>query len=254
MLFLKPLSRRPIPWSRGVLLAFSLGLLQLVGGETARARSLQSNAPTEKSVFRIRSGDRQVGTETFTIRRTDSGFEASGELELEMPGGGQVSENCLLRLDLDLAPTDYQREQRAPKKGSLQVRFDPSEARLTSSTDAGNQDEIFYLSQRNLVVLDTNFFHQYSFLVRRYDSSGPEAQQFSVLVPQEATPGSIRLTRAGKESLKVGDATLEVNHFQAATEDVQIEIWATPQGEIQRISIPQANLEVTREGKDERSE
>jgi hypothetical protein len=38
-----------------------------------------------------------------------------------------------------------------------------------------------------------------------------------------------------------------LNRFQAVTDELEIEIWATPEGAIQRISIPQANLEVVRQ-------
>ena len=214
----------------------------------AIAFSAQSKPATETGVFIIHSGGRRIGTEKFAIRRAESGFEATAELQLDIPGGPRVSENCTLQLDGNLNPTRYERRQQAPKKGTLTAQFRPSETTLVSQGEAGSQEQLFYLPDHDLVVLDTNFFHQYVFLLRRFDPSRPGPQNFNVFVPQEATPAMVSLALQGKENLSLNDATLELNHFQAATEDVKIEIWATPEGEIQRISIPQGNLDIVREG------
>lgn len=206
-----------------------------------------SAAETESGVFLILSEGRRIGAEKFTVTRGLAGFEAEGELQLEPPGGPKVSERCSLRLDANLRPSSYERRQEAPKKGTLTAKFETSGTTLTSQTEAGTQDQIFYLPDHDLVVLDTNFFHHYAFLIRLYNRSGPGPQPFTVFIPQEALPGTISLAFQGKESVPVGNTTEELDHFQVTTEEVKIEIWATPEGEIQRLLIPQANLEIVRQ-------
>ena len=152
-----------------------------------------------------------------------------------------------MRTDGKWKPTFYERQQQSPKKGNLTVEFGAVETKLMSKTEAGSEEQIFYLPDHDLVILDTNFFHQYALLLRQYDASRPGPQNFSVFVPQEATPAMISLTLVGKDNLRINEATLELDHFQAATEDIKIEIWATPEGEIQRIEIPQAKLEIVRQ-------
>ena len=61
-----------------------------------------------------------------------------------------------------------------------------------------------------------------------------------------ALPGTIQLQLVGKESVPIGQETRELNHYRAVTEQVQIELWATPEGAIYRLTIPQADLEVVR--------
>ena len=69
-----------------------------------------------------------------------------------------------------------------------------------------------------IAVLDNNLYHQYAILARIYDWSKRGTQTFSVLIPQELTPGSITVDWAGAvtadgktyEGLKVVTADLEV--------------------------------------------
>lgn len=235
-------NRRASIWMGLLFALFAIAL-----GSEAGPAAAQTGPNTESGVFLIRSGDRRIGTERFLIRRVSSGWEAQGELQLDLPGGARTSETSFLRTDGKWKPTSYERQQQSPKKGNLTVEFRAVETKLLSKTDTGTQEQIFYLPDHDLVVLDTNFFHQYALLLRQYDASRSGPQNFSVFVPQEATPAMINLTRIGKENLRINDVPLELDHFQAATEDIKIEIWATEEGEIQRLEIPQARLEIVRQ-------
>ena len=236
-----------------IWIGFLLALLGASLGIKARPAAAQTGLSTESGVFLIRSGDRRIGTERFLIRRSSSGWEAQGELQLDLPGGARTSETSSLRTDGRWKPTSYERQQQSPKKGNLTVEFRAVETKLLSKNEAGTEELIFYLPEHDLVILDTNFFHQYALLLRQYDASRPGPQNFSVFVPQEATPAMISLTRVGKDNLRINEVALELDHFQAATEDIKIEIWATPEGEIQRIEIPQARLEIVRQDPARRS-
>ena len=239
--FHSPVGRRGTR-TQDCLLLFLIALVAVFPGASAA-----SAAEPESGVFRILSEGRQIGAEKFTITGGSAGFEAEGELELETPGSPKVSERCSMRLDANLRPSYYERRQEAPQKGTLTAKFETSGTTLSSQTEAGTQDQIFYLSDHDLVVLDTNFFHHYAFLIRLYNRSRPGPQSFTVFIPQEALPGTISLAFQGKESVTAGNTTEELDHFQATTEEVKIEIWATLEGEIQRLLIPQANLEIVRQ-------
>jgi hypothetical protein len=222
--------------------------LLVLAGRTEVAAA-QTAPASESGVFLIRTGGRSIGTERFQIRQIAMGWEATGELQLEVPGGARVTETCTLRVDAAWKPVSYQREQQSPRKGTLTAEFRPEGTLLTAKTDAASQEQIFVLPERELVVLDTNFFHQYGLLLRQYDAARPGPQNFHVFVPQEATPSTISVVLLGRETLAINGAPAELNHFQASTEDIKIEIWATEQREIRRIEIPQATLEIVRQSR-----
>ena len=211
------------------------------------ARAAGDSAPPDSGVLVILSQGRKVGTERFKITPSASGLEATGELDVEMPGSGKASETSTLKLDQKFRPVSYVRQQRSPKKGSVNVDFGSPETTLTTSVEGGNDERIFYLSADHLAVLDTNFFHHYALLLRQYDSIKNGAQLFNVFVPQEATPATISLEFVGVESTTVGKTARKLNHFAAQTDELKIDLWAGPDGEIYRMSIPQANLEILRQ-------
>lgn len=222
-------------------------LLAAVLAAGTEASAAQSAAGADSGVFAIRSNGSAIGSERFTIRQTDSGWEATGELQLQVPGAPKTSETSTLRMDAAWKPTYYERRQQAPKKGTLTAEFKADGTHLASKTAAGEQEQVFMLSKDDLVVLDTNFFHQYGVLLRQFNLSRSGTQTFNVFVPQEATPSIIRVTLVGQETLPVGGTPTAMRHFRASTEDIQLDIWATEQWEIQRIEIPQANLEIVRQ-------
>ncbi|MGH9787066.1 MAG: hypothetical protein ACRD88_23085, partial [Terriglobia bacterium] len=235
-------SWRDVSWTAALFAL--LGIVLAGGAELAAA---QTGPATESGVFLIRAGGRNIGTERFQIRQVASGWEATGELQLEVPGGTRVTETCSLRVDASWKPASYQREQQSPRRGTLTADFRPEGTMLAAKAGTETQEQIFLLPERDLVVLDTNFFHQYGLLLRQYDIARPGPQNFHVFVPQEATPSTISLVLLGKETLDSNGAPAELNHFQASTEDIKIEIWATDQREIRRIEIPQATLEIVRQ-------
>ena len=209
--------------------------------------SIAASNATERGVFSILAENRKIGTESFQIVSSASGYETTGEISLKIPGGPSLSEGCTLRVDPNLRPVSYDRRQKAPQQGSVTARFGSPETILVSETEEGSQNRIFYLPESDLVVLDTNFFHHYTFLLRLYDDSQPGPQHFNVFIPQEAISGTISLSFQGRENQTVGGVTADWNHYQVVTDQLTMEIWASPDAKIHRILIPQMNLEIVRD-------
>lgn len=224
-----------------IVLLLCLPLLNITEASAQTARIPDSGT------FAIISQQQRVGTEKFRIAFTASGAEATGELDVQAAGsGGKVSETSELKMDSALKPLSYQRTQKAPKKGSIAVEFSAKQTKLVAKGEQINGDELFFLPE-NVVVLDTNFFHHYAVLLRQYRPEQAGPQTFNVFIPQEATPGTITLELKGKENVTVGNAARELNRFEASTEEVKMDIWVAPDGQIFRIAIPQASLEVVRQ-------
>lgn len=250
-----PLRRRSAPPSpqnaRGAFARAGLGwilvLIALAVCPLSPSGWAQTGPASDSGTFQIFVAKQRVGTEKFRMTRGASGWEATGELELRASQGSAVTETATLKLDSAMRPSFYERQQKAPQTGSLSAQFGPAETSLVSVTPEGANEQIFYLPEHFLVVLDTNFFHHYSFLLRQYDSSRGGSQPFNVFIPQEALPGTIYLEFLGRESLTLGSAARELDHYKGVTDEMEIEIWATPEDAVQRVWIPNANLEVLRQ-------
>lgn len=214
------------------------------GGLTSNLMiAAQSKAWSDKGVLLISSQGRQLGTEKFTIEADATQILVKGELQLTVPGGEKVSETSQLSLKSDLRPASYEREQKSPQKGSLKAEFGDSETTLISQTTAGQGEQKFLLPNNSLAILDTNFFHHYAILVRMYDQARSGEQTFNVFIPQESLPATIRLKLVGKEVSN----TEEMNHFQAITEDIALDIYTAMDGTLNRLEIPKAGIEIRRQ-------
>lgn len=229
------------------LLRWLLPLVALAVFAERLSGQAQGGSASDSGAFQILVAKRRIGTERFRITSGASGWETTAELQLNPGQETAVSESSTLRLDSNWRPRLYERQQKSPQTGSLSAQFGASETTLVSVTPEGTNEQVFYLPETFLVVLDTNFFHHYSFLLRQYDSSRGGAQPFNVFIPQEALPGIIHLELLGKETVAVGSAARELDHYKGVTDETQIEIWATPEKAVQRVWIPSAELEVLRQ-------
>jgi hypothetical protein len=220
----------------------------IAGVSVGAAQDPAAPPAADTGVFNIVVDNKIIGTEKFEIRSNPGGWVATGELQLEAPGNKRISETSSLTLNAAPYPTYYERIQKSPTEGKLVVQFGPTETILEMTAgDAPPYQQVFYLPKTDLAVLDTNFFHHFALLLHLYDLERGMAQPLNVFIPQEALPGIVNLQFLSREPAPSGRSSVSLNHFQAVTDELEIEIWATPEGAIQRISIPHANLEVVRQ-------
>lgn len=194
----------------------------------------------DSGVFRILSNGQQIGTERFQIETTPTGCRARGEIRLKMPDGGEASETATLDLNRNLEVIRYERIQKSPKKASVNVVMDSDRARAHFRTPEGESDYEYFL-ERGFVILDTNFFHHYIFLLQHYDPSKGAGQHVSVFIPQEASPGMVVLESAGKDE--------GLDKWVAKTDTLEIHLWTDETRHLVKVTVPSANVEVVREGK-----
>jgi hypothetical protein len=219
-------------------LAAWLACALLLAAAAARGAAKEAG---EKGVFHIVVDGREIGVERFEIAPVPQGLRATAELQMQVEGVGRMVETSTLLLRGGIEPIKYERVQKSPKHGTVTVDFGPEKASAHYKTsEGGTQDMAFYVP-KDVVVLDTNFFHHYTLLVRQYDfiKSGP--QHMNVLVPQEASPGMVRVEYAGPDQ--------GLRKLTATTDAMQIEIWTNDAGQVMKLAAPAAKVEVTREVK-----
>ncbi len=94
-----------------------------------------------------------------------------------------------------------------------------------------------------IAVLDNNLYYQYAVLARLYDRDKKGAQTFSVLVPQEMTPGSVTVESLGKQDVGSGK---KLEELRVKTEDLEIDLFLDGE-RLVRIVAPSANAEILRD-------
>jgi hypothetical protein len=206
-------------------------------------KSTTSVLSDDKGKFTIIIGGQTVGTEDFSIVRDGDHWVARGTTEFR----GQSGSNKVigeLRLNAAGAPLHYVWNTEGDKKASSTTDFDGLTARISLDLGKGgkpiSQDFTF---TSPIVVLDNNLYHQYEILAHVYNWTLGGSQNFSVLIPQQQTPGAISAESRGP-------ATLDgVRYDQLAVHSSGLEITLDLDAShrLMRLSVPAANAEIRRQ-------
>ncbi len=189
----------------------------------------------DKGKFTIKLAGQTVGHEEFEIAPSGGGWLAKGTADIKPPEGAASRVTGSLTLQADGAPISYDWTAQTDKTNGAHVLFANGIARITLEmqgarpctaaeiADPHRTQPCFFEQDLSfgtplIAVLDNNLYHQYAVLARIYDWSKGGEQTFPVLIPQELTPGSVKVLSAGSatadgktyESLKVSSSDLEI--------------------------------------------
>lgn len=245
-------------WTCGqMFLALALGLASSILLSVHPSSVLAANAParmlppepagnvsfvTDKGKFRIMVGGQQVGKEEFEIAQNGAEWQARGTSEVKTPEG-VTHVTGTLELHGDGTPAHYEWSTQGTKKASASIGFNGGTAVIDLHVDGSRPfTQQFTFSSQPIAILDNNLYHQYAVLARLYDWNKKGAQTFSVLVPQEMTPGSVTVEWLGQKN--VDDKTMD--ELQVKTEDLELDLYLENQ-RLMRIDAPNANAEIVRE-------
>jgi hypothetical protein len=196
----------------------------------------------DKGRFRIMSGGQQVGKEEFEIAPSGGNWVARGTTEVK---SGSVIDRVTGTLEMraDGSPVRYEWSTQGTKKAASAITFNGNTAMIDLRVDGARPfAQQFTFSSSQIVVLDNNLYHQYAVLARLYDWNKKGSQTFSVLVPQELTPGSVTVESLGAKD--VGGKKMD--ELQVKTEDLELDLYLENQ-RLERIDAPDANAEIIRE-------
>jgi hypothetical protein len=237
-------------------LASSSGLAVVIAGVLAAGSPLRTPfsvaaaanklAPlvADKGKFRIMVNGQAVGKEEFEITPAGADWTAHAISEIQTPQG-VTKVNGTLTVHPDGTPVHYDWSTQGLKKASSTIAFSGTGASVELHIEGARPFAQDFTFNTPLVsVLDNNLYHQYELLARLYDREAKGSQTFSVLVPQEMTPGSVTVDSLGKQD--AGGKQLE--ELRVRTEDNEIDLYLDGQ-KLMRLVAPAANAEIVRDEK-----
>ena len=237
-------------------LASSSGLAVVITGVLAAGSPLRTHfsvaaaanklAPlaADKGKFRIMVNGQAVGKEEFEITPAGADWTAHAISEIQTPQG-VTKVNGTLTVHPDGTPVHYDWSTQGLKKASSTIAFSGTGASVELHIEGARPFAQDFTFNTPLVsVLDNNLYHQYELLARLYNREAKGSQTFSVLVPQEMTPGSVTVDSLGKQD--AGGKQLE--ELRVRTEDNEIDLYLDGQ-KLMRLVAPAANAEIVRDEK-----
>jgi hypothetical protein len=202
----------------------------------------QGSFVADKGRFRIMVNGQQVGKEDFEIGPSGSDWIAHGSAEIQSPQGN-TRVTGTLTIHPDGTPTRYEWATQGAKKASAVIGFNGMSATVELQLQGARPfTQQFTFTSPLVVVLDNNLYHQYELLAHLYDWQKKGAQSFSVLVPQELTPGTVTVDSMGEEEL----SGKKVQELRVRTEDNELDLYLDGP-KLMRVVAPAANAEIIRE-------
>ena len=236
----------------GICLALSilLGSFSYSQAKKPVANSSATNSGNESGSFRILFGGEPIGQEKFQITESPSGFKATAEVQLTIErekGKAVFVLKPVFTLNKSFEPSAYQVTQEdGALKRIVRVIFKPDKSERIY--EAGNEHDSREIElKKDVVILDDNAFHHYILVVKRFDFVKGGVQEFSAFVPQQFLAGRISISDKGKETIKIGEKDVVLQHLLVDTGELQISLWLDERHELKKLSVPKSNVEVIRE-------
>lgn len=198
----------------------------------------------DKGKFTIKLAGQTVGHEEFDIAPAEGGWLAKGTSDIKPPQGTPSKVTGSLTLQADGSPISYEWSAQSDKTNGAHIVFANGIARITLEMQGARpfQQDLSF-NNPLIVVLDNNLYYQYAVLARIYDWAKGGEQTFPVLIPQELTPGTVRVASGGSAS--ADGKTYE--GLKVSSSDLEIQLLLDNSHRLIRLEVPEAKVSVIRD-------
>jgi len=224
-----------------------VGLLVTVLGAVLLARADKKGAGSvlvsDKGKLNILIDGKSIGREEFEITPNGDNWIAKGTTKVSVEGAASTITGSLT-MAADGSPLSYEWTSQAEKTNGAHILFQNGVAKMTLEMQGARpfeQDLTFGTAR--IAVLDNNLYHQYAVLARLYDWSKKGSQSFSVLIPQELTPGTITVDSIGSTS---ADGK-SYDGLKVITTDIEMLLYLDSNHKLMRLEVPASKAAVVRE-------
>lgn len=198
----------------------------------------------DKGKFTIKLAGQTVGHEEFDIAPAEGGWLAKGTSDIKPPQGTPSKVTGSLTLQADGSPISYEWIAQSDKTNAAHIIFANGVARITLEMQGARpfQQDLSF-NNPLIVVLDNNLYYQYAVLARIYDWSKGGEQTFPVLIPQDLTPGTVKVVATGSAS--ADGKTYE--GLKVKSSDLEIQLLLDNNHRLIRLEVPEAKVSVIRD-------
>jgi hypothetical protein len=119
---------------------------------------------------------------------------------------------------------------------------------ITSTLNKGGRtSEVTAALPPNMVILDHNVYHQYDYLIRKYDDKKKGQQVFADFIPVIGSDIKLAVTFLGDEKLELNKSILPIKKFRIEFLNIWSGTLSTDKnGRLVRLVVPAQDLQVVR--------
>jgi hypothetical protein len=186
----------------------------------------------DHGTFRLSIAGREVGRDSFDIRRTGSGDEArvfaQGWVELE---GRQLT--TILETSGAHAFTAYQATISGAERAEIRARLNGPRLEMTVVSPAGERTRELR-ARDGAVLLEQNVPHHYYFV----GALAREGASLPVMVPRVDDQAVAAVQSIVRESVTVAGRQLDARRLGLSSGGVETRMWIDAEGRVLRVEIP----------------
>ena len=231
---MKMIPRRGPLGSRHRLSAARLALVFLLAPSPLRGQG----ALVDQGSFRILVGAREVGLETFSIRRSGTGedlrYAADSDIRADLPEGRLELVTTLATQGSALTPSGYQAKRSGDQEGQLTYRVRGNRLVLRLNSPRGEELREFRY-QEGVVILESGVSHHFHFLVAQYLLGNTRVP---VLSPRERLFFEVELEERETSTLRIGTSSRAARRLRVSGDSLQWEVWFDSEGRVLRVEQP----------------
>jgi hypothetical protein len=212
----------------------ALGALLLLAGPAAMAAQ---TVTLDEGTFRVSIAGREVGTETFSIRRNGTGADAViiARGRVSLAAGETTATAQMAGETLRPAAYDVTVEGGDGQKIAGRVVGGRFSARIVSAAGENMRE---YLVSEGAILADEGIAHHYYFLVRRLEGS---SARVPLLIPRESRQVWANVTVEGTETITLGGEGVSARRISVQPAGgAERTIWADAEGRILRVRVASA--------------
>jgi hypothetical protein len=223
------------------ILSFSILLLTVVSAKDEVRKP-------EEAQFKIFVDGKEIGQEDFSIAVSGDTITSHSVVNFKNIGSKRQKVQMESQLNMDgyYKPRTYQlRTNVDGQKGTINGTFAKNEATF-EYRGSGNPRQRGMLLGDSFIVLDTNVFHHFIFVVRLFDFSVDKDQSIEVVIPQELDGGMLKISEVGIDRVSIGGKKRDLHRLRADSGVLQIDLWVDDQQTLFKIAVPAKKIEVIR--------
>lgn len=221
-----------------------LGLSLLAAALLASPAAAQSVVVDEGS-FVVTVQDREAGTETFAVRRSGLGDEATfiahGVVLLDLEEGRRELRPMLQTVPPAGVATGYQLKMAGTEVAELNMTLAGRRYVSLLRSERGEEEREF-LARDDTRVLDRWVAHQYYFV-----RDLREGESTWVIEPGSRRQYELRATASVDETTTVAGSAVEARRVTLRGGDMERHVWFDDQGRVLRVEVPALGYRAQRE-------
>jgi dienelactone hydrolase len=216
----------------------------------------QTNVAQEKTKFLMRAGERMTGSEEFTVRKTESGYEIDGEtvIKQRVPVEAKNASKQELReqhathhtvLNNDWTLASYKNTTQAPAGAFVyEAKASDKSVTLSITWPAGTRERSFPVTGKTFIL--ENFVPSQMEAALRANT--PEGT-FNAVVPTNMDHFEAKVTKLGGGEGTLTGKNVKVTKFTVTGGGPLIEVWTDDaSGDLMRLYVPSQDVEYLRDG------